>query len=400
MTTFRNAKKHFARGWLALLGILIALGGLLTVGAAPKLTRKRQADEIASQALNQPPLVTVTDVELTDAFHRFSLPGSTIANQQTWLYARADGYLKDQRVDIGDDVSKGQLLAVIEAPEVKAELNAASAAVSQAEAELQRINAELELAKLRLVRERRLVQSNATSQETVDQREAEYKVSLAAKEMAVATIEAKRAEVERLDQEIEFQQIQAPFDGVITARSYDVGALITDDAPEQTPGLYRVSELKRLRVVVDVPQQYATTLAIGDTVLVRRPDSQSEEIVAKISRTTQSIAPEARTLRVEIEIPNEARTLLPGMYIETEFIVQQAPRVLIPSGALITRSQGTKVALLGDGDTVRYREVTVLRDRGSSLELSSGLTGDETLIIRPGDDLKEGTKIRAVRSKS
>ncbi|OYP32924.1 efflux RND transporter periplasmic adaptor subunit [Rhodopirellula sp. MGV] len=399
MTLSSNAKA-FLSSVTTILATIAILGGLFAFGAAPKISRRDKARAIALDHATRPPRVTVSKVGLTAPFHTFVLPGSTVANQETRIYARAKGYLGEQRVDIGDSVSVRDVLAVIEAPEVQAELDEAKASLSQSQAERQRIDAELGLSKIRFAREQKLSQSQATSQETVDQREAEYKVALAAQKMASATIDARQAQIERLKQQIRFQTIEAPFDGVITERAYDVGALITADSPEDAPGLFRLSEIDRLRVIVEIPQHYATAISVGDEVGIFRVNNRQDRVLASVTRTSRSISPDARTLRVEVQIPNEDHRLLPGMYIEAEFKVNQPSRVLIPSGALITRGSGTKVAVLAQNNTVAYRDVTVLRDQGSSLELSAGLVGDETLIIRPGDDFKEGTVVDPVTTPS
>lgn len=381
---------------LFLCGMLL-LGSLLALGALPRLERAERTQQAVRVKRNQPPRVIAREVEVHTGTREITLPGSLFALRETALHPRVDGYLAKRLVDIGDQVSADQLLARIDAPEIEANLEQARAQLTESEAKREQMLADVRLAQVSFDRQAKLLSRDITTQQEYDDYEAALQVAKANLRVAEATILAQRANVRRLEKLVSFQEIRAPFDGVITARGYDEGALVAGDQPGQAAELFRVAQIDALRVFVDVPQEWSTRVRTGDEVYLERREHPGERIKAQVARSTSSLSPETRTLRVEIQVANRERKLLPGMYVRAHLQFDAPRSIRIPSAALITRGDGTRVAVIDDESRIVYHPVTIGQDFGSHLEVQTGLEGDELLALRPGDDLPEGTVVEAVR---
>lgn len=382
-------------GALAVL-MLAALGTLGVFGVRARARVEADRDEATAAARTDRPRVLVTKAERAPSRVEQVLPGTASPLFQTAIYARTSGYLKRWLVDIGDTVKEGQLLAEIETPEVDAQLLQARAALAEAEATVERDRASEALSRVNLGRVRRVIDSGAGSSQDLDASEAAAKVATATVGVSEATIAAGRANVKRLEDLQRFQRVTAPFAGVVTARNFDAGALmVADNAAAKE--LFHIARIDTIRVFADVPQTFATGIRPGHRAPVFRREVPGREFPGTVARTTNAIDPTTRTLRVEVDVPNPDGALLPGMYLQVRFSLEAPAAVVrVPGAAVITRADGAKVALVGEGQAVRYRPVTVGRDYGTTVDLVSGLTGGETLIIRPGDDLPDGTVVEPV----
>jgi RND family efflux transporter MFP subunit len=328
-----------------------------------------------------------------------TLPGNAQAFREAALYARATGYLKRWTVDIGDRILEGQLLAEISAPDVDDRLAEARAKLSMAKASLRVSEASLGLAKITL--SRGVASGDGTSPQTIDQERAQLRTTAAQVECAKASIQANQATVQKYADLQSFQKIVAPFAGVITARNVDPGALVTADNPSETRELFHLMQTDPLRVFVNLPQVYATTVGPGQLAVVYRPEDWLRRFSGQVTRTAGALDPNTRTLLTQLDVPNPDGALRPGMYLRVNFIAAcPTPSVLIPSAALVTRNDGPEVALLGENNSVRYRKVQLGRDYGSEVELVTGLEGGETVIVHPGDALAEGQVVEPASASS
>jgi RND family efflux transporter MFP subunit len=225
------------------------------------------------------------------------------------------------------------------------------------------------------------------------------KTTAAQVKSARAAIQVNQATVQQYADLQSFQKIIAPFNGVITARNVDPGALVTADNPSETRELFHVMQTDPLRVFVNVPQVYATSVAPGQKAVVYRQENPGKRFAGLVTRTARALDPNTRTLLTQVDVPNPDEALQPGMYLQVNFVAARAvPAVLIPSAALVTRNDGPEVALLDEHKAVRYRKVQLGRDYGAEVEVVTGLKGGETVIVHPGDALPEGHKVELASS--
>ncbi len=319
----------------------------------------------------------------TDA-PEIALPGNTQAFDDTPIYARTSGYLKQWYVDIGARVRRGQLLATIETPELDQQLE-------QARADLQTAQANFQIAQITAARWQNLVKTNSVSQQETDQ----ATFDLSAK---MALVNSNRANVERLQQLQAFERVIAPFDGLITARNIDLGALIQAGENTTPKELFHLAAIQVLRVYISVPEIYAPSVKNGAAVTVTLDAFPNEVFNGAIVRNSQSIDLTSRTLNVEVDVDNPAGRLLPGAYAFVHFkLPSGAHAVTIPSNALLFRSEGLRVGVVRDG-RVALTPIIVGEDYGNSIEVRGGLTPNDTIIVNPSDSLADGTPVR-VRTK-
>ncbi|WP_020469114.1 efflux RND transporter periplasmic adaptor subunit [Zavarzinella formosa] len=374
----------------------VAIGVFVVLGLAGRYARARQItvrDETSAATTGNRPRVLTIRVERAPAQVVQVLPGSASPLLETAVYARTSGYLKRRLVDIGDMVTEGQLLAEIETPEVDGQLLQARAALAESKATVERNKANEALAKVNVTRTRPLVRTNAVTQQEADEAEAALQVATASVGVSEATVTANQANVRRLEDLQRFQKVTAPFAGVVTARNFDSGALIVADNANARE-LFHLASVDTLRVFADIPQTFASSVHSGQLAPVFRPETPGREFPGTISRTTHAVDPRTRTLRVQVDVPNADGALLPGMYLQVRFRLDVPTGVMrVPGAAVVTRAEGTKVAVLDSTGAIHYRPVQVGRDFGTTVEILSGLTGGETLVVRPGDDLPEGTLV-------
>jgi RND family efflux transporter MFP subunit len=346
-------------------------------------TRGRVQAALATAAPNASELpVAVVRAKRADASQNVTFPGNVQAFVETPIYARTAGYLTKWYVDIGGRVTAGQLLALIDTPEVDQQLRQAEAAQLQAEANL-------DLAKTTAERWQNLLKSDGVSQQEVDQNASAYKARQADYQAAVAN-------VDRLKYLQSFQRVTAPFAGVITARSVDIGALIANGNSQQ---LFKLAQIDVLRVYVNVPEPYGNDMRTGIPAELRVAEFVNRAFAGKIVRTAGAIDPASRTLLTEVDVPNPKSEIMPGAYAEVAFhLTGGAKPLIVPSNTLVFRSAGSQVAIV-ENNKARLRDVTIGRDFGASLEIVSGLKDSDDVILNPPDSLSDGQPVAIQQSQ-
>lgn len=365
---------------LYLLAAAVLTAGLLTAGIAPRMARDAKAVESQSRA-GLAPMVVVDVPRMSPRTFEVTLPGSTKALQEATLYARTSGFVSQILADIGDTVREGQLLAVIESPEVDEEL-------ARARVRVQEAKANLVLAKSTLDRIQVLLKSRAVSEQENDDQQARVN-------SADAALRGGEADVRRLESLQSFQKVVAPFSGVITSRSTEKGALITAGSGSALPSLFTIAQEETLRIFLDVPQKHSVAVKPGAEARIVVRERPGRLYEGKVVRTSASLDRASRTLLTEIHLPNGERTILPGMYVQVKLSLERdEPAIVIPARALAMLNNGPHVVTVEPDSTLRYRPVTLGRDFGAEIEVSAGLTGTEKLIANPSDSFKDGQAVR------
>lgn len=367
------------RGVKRFLWILMIVALILAVWGV--LSRVRGRDNVGKETAEEAiPVVMVAKPSRSPATDELVLPGDVMAFIEAPIYARTSGYLKAWSTDIGTPVRKGQLLAQIETPEIDAQLR-------QARSELETAQANARIAEITNVRWKGLLEHNAVSPQDADTRAATAQATK-------ATADSAQANVKRLEELESFKRVVAPFDGVVTARNTDVGALINAG---QSAGsqLFRVADTARLRVYVQVPEQFAPQTQPGVAAELLFHEHPSTLYPAKVSRTSQALDPNLRTLQVELLVDNSKRELFPGSYTEVHFkLPGDASTLQVPATALVFRSAGLQVATVQPGDRVKLQSVAQGRDFGNAVEVLRGLSADDVIIVNPPDSIADGEQVR------
>ena len=375
----QNGRSAAIRWWVVVLAILI-LAAIIASGIWPRLqARATLGKETAEMAI---PTVAVVTPKRSAPAQEVVLPANVQAYIDAPIYARTNGYLRKWYVDIGGHVKAGQLLAEIETPEVDQQLH-------QARADMATAQANLNLAEITAKRYADLLKSNSVSQQETDNAQGNY----AAQQ---ATVKAAEANVKRLEELQSFEKIYAPFTGVITARNTDIGALIDSGSSGGTrTELFHIAQPDRLRVYVNVPEQYSQAAKPGlqaDLMLSEFPD---RPFPGTLVRTANAIDQNTRTLLVEISVNNPTGTLLSGAYAQVHLKIPSAvSSYLLPVNTLLFRSEGLRVAVLGSGNKVELRPVTLGRDYGTEVEVVAGLNGNEAVLANPPDSIVDGEEVR------
>jgi len=326
------------------------------------------------------PVVTVTQPQRGDSSAVLALPGRLEAYSRAPIYARVNGYLKDWKVDIGATVQGGQLLAEIEAPDVDQQL-------AQAKADLLTARANAALASTTAKRWQQLVKSDAVSRQDVDMKNGD----LAAK---AAIVKATQANVERLEVMEGFKRITAPFSGTVTARTTDVGALINAGSGKGLE-LFVISDTHKLRLYVSVPQTYAAQITPGTQAQMTVPERPGHTFAATVEASAQSVDPASGSTLVQLAVDNASGQLVPGAFANVRFDLRTAAASLsIPASALIFDSRGSRVATIGSDSRVALKPVTVARDLGNVIEISSGLAANDRIIDSPPDGISQDDQVR------
>ncbi len=365
-----------------LLAVAIALGVLVYRGIGTRVSA--EAALVKSTQSNVALDVAVTHATRLAGDQEVILPGDVQAFTDAPIYARVNGYLKKWNFDIGARVHKGDVLAEIDAPELDAQL-------VQAKANLATANANLTLAQTQATRWQGLIKTNAVSQDEVDQKVG----ALNADKTIVA---ADEANVRNLEQQVSFEKVVAPFDGVVTARRTDVGALITAGASSSAQELFHLAAIDRLRVFIDLPEQDRAAARAGAKATLYLNEFPGKTFTGVIARNANAIDPSARTLRVEIDVDNPKGEMLPGSYVSVHLKAPGAENpIVVPSNTLLFRSEGLRAAVVKDGKA-QLIPIKVGRDFGETLEVVSGLTTDDDLIVNPPDSILPGAPVRVIQS--
>ncbi len=350
---------------------LLVLGALFVFfGVLPRLKNKGELHTEAEKEKNRVPLVNAVSLKHSSDTTGLALPGQIQPYRQTPLYARTQGFLRRWYVDIGAQVKQGQLLAIIDAPEL--------------DQDIARAKADQQLAQTNLDRLQSVQLPGAIAKQDVDTRRSAVTVA--------------QANLGRLQALKDLQQIRAPFTGIITSRTAENGTLVS---PGTGQPLFTISELGMLRVFVDVPQTYYRYIKVGMPATVVIPELQNQTFAGKVVRTSGTLRSESRTLLAEVAISNPKRELPSGLYSQVKFamITAQAP-VLIPANALQITPEGSKVVVVESDQRIRFVSITLGRDYGTTLEASSGLTGQELVVTNPNDRLHDGQKVRLRKAET
>jgi RND family efflux transporter MFP subunit len=313
----------------------------------------------------------------------------------TSIYARTPGYLSRILVDIGSRVRAGELLAVIDAPDLDQQVVQARGLVGQARASLRLATAEL-------ARWRTLSVGGAVTADELDQKTAAFSV-------ATAALNAAEADLGRLIHLQAFERVVAPFSGVITQRNVDPGALVGPTGSASTAlaagsgsatgSLFQIARVDSLSVYLDVPEQYSMDLRVGTAAVVTVPQLPGDTLQGRVTRTARSLDPTARTLLTEVDVANRTGFYLPGMYAQVQMRIEQVAAPLqLPATALVIRAGPPQVVTVRPDSTVRFQNVQIGRDHGAWLEVTGGLTNGATVVVNPPDNLQDGARIRTVRA--
>jgi RND family efflux transporter MFP subunit len=370
---------------------------LIAIGAVALIPKLRHRDALRTEATVAagPPIVLATRLAAGDRSSRLELPATIQAFEQTTIFARTSGYIKDRYVDIGDHVRKGQLLAVIEDPQTAQSLLQAEATLAQTKAQLLQAQANAELSSVTNQRWQSLVKAGVVAQQDADQKRAQSAADLAAVTAARANITANQANVASLTQQASFARVTAPFDGIVLSRSIDRGSLISVGSQNSVQPLFTVAQSSTVRVFANVPQSNTVGLRDGQIAQVAVRELGGQTFPGTITRTSQSLDPGTRTLLVEVDLKNDGR-ILPGMYATVRFDLPPTatPPVMLPANALVIRTSGPQAVVLDANNVAHFRSVTLGRDLGSETEVLKGLQPGDVVVLSPGDDVVEGARVK------
>lgn len=428
-----NSPGHSTRHWgIFLILLIVAAALVIFVGWLPRHKREEKIDQEARARTQNVSRVQAVRVEPGPPSNELMVPGTSQAYVEAPVYARASGYLVKRLVDIGDRVHTGQLLAVIDAPDLDKQVAQARSNLLQSESNLNQLEAQLHLASLTWDRYKVLVAKGVFSRQDGDTQEANFRVSEANVHAAQNIIQANHDNLERLIVLQQFERVTAPFNGVITARNVDVGSLITAQgsglaaSDQSVPGgtqsaaegnnagasgtlssnaapstggiqggaLFNISSTDRLRVLVSVPESYSNSIRLGQRAQVFFDADTNHPYQARVTRTTAAIDQNTRTLLVEVQVANPRERLMPGMYVVVNFIqVQSRPPLLVPGEAIVVRNGKSVVALVGENNVVHFQPIVIGRDYGNESEILSGLQAGNIIVRTVSDEVQDGAKV-------
>lgn len=436
------------KGLIGISGLVMSVA--LPIGIVPRILNAQELQHAEEQTANLRPAVTLANAKVAPADRLLNLPGAVEAIEETAVYARTNGYVERRFVDIGDRVKMGQPLAHLDTPEIdqssieaeaqvlgfvagkaqseaqrdraKADLDRAIAQLSQARAVLIERESDMKFAASSYVRWKKLGEQGAVSLQDVDEKETRLKTASASKtaagdsvtaaqseviaararlnaeeaniKLSSANVATSRARADRSSTEKSFQNVVSPFSGVITERNVDAGMLVTSGSDTSRTPLYRIARIDIVKVFVDVPQYASSGIRLGQQVSINLKEYPHRTFKGKIARTSVALDPTARTMKTEIHVQNSDLTLSPGMYADVTFSVARSnPVFLIPANSLITSTDGLQVLTVSSDEHAHYKTIKLGEDLGNELEVVSGLTGKERLVINPLDSIKENEAV-------
>jgi membrane fusion protein, multidrug efflux system len=371
-----------SRRKLGIFGVVAGIAALLLVVSGIR-AREDSSAKLLEWTDNQAiPTVAVVLSDARALNATIDLPGRLEAYYRAPIFARVSGYLKSWSVDIGARVKAGQVIAEIEAPDLDQQL-------LQARADLASQQASARLSEATLNRRKTLIASNFVSMQEIDERTADLSNKRAA-------VNSGQANVERLEALAGYKKITAPFNGVVTARDTDVGALINAGGGSGPP-MFVISDIRKLRVYVNVPQNYVPAVKIGAKAVISMPEYPNRTFAATVEASSQSVDVGSGTTRMQLALENPKGELMPGGYANVRLSLQRDVAPLhIPASALIFDQNGLRVATVGLDDTVLFKTVTIARDLGRDIELESGISLDDRIITAPPDGIADGDRVRTV----
>jgi RND family efflux transporter MFP subunit len=372
---------------------LLLLCLALAVGLWRHYSLHAQVMSAAEARRNFVPSVRTAPVRASSSILSVTWPGTTEAFEQANIYARASGYISKRNVDIGSRVKGGDLLVEITAPEVEHQIAQAEGTLAQLKAALEQAKANRDLAQVTWDRDSPLVKEGWVTKQQGDTDRLTVEARVAAVSVAAANITAQEAQLLVLRQQKVYQSVVAPFDGVITQRNIDVGSLVQADATGGT-FLFTLMHSNTIRIQLYVPQDEAFGVAPGVAAIVRVPEFPGRDFPGTVTRIADALQPGTRTLLTEIDVPNPEHALTPGVYCYVELkIPRKTPSLVVPSEAIIFNRNGLSVAVVEDG-VARIHPVTVVRDFGTTVEVSAGVKDGDQVILNPPVDLTDGRKVK------
>ena len=377
MSTDPNQPSRRKLGLVGVIG-LCAAGAIVVTGI---MARAKTDSELKTWTDAQAiPSVAVAPADARALNATLDLPGRLEAYSRAPIYARVSGYVSSWSADIGKQVKSGQVLAEIEAPDLDQQL-------LQARADLVSQQSSAKLSEATLNRRKSLVASNFVSAQEIDERTADLNNKRAA-------VNSGQANVERLEALAGYKKVTAPFDGVVTQRNTDVGALISGGTGTGL-AMFVISDITKLRVYVDVPQSYVPAIRIGAKAVITVPDHPSRSYAATVEASSQSVDVGSGTARMQLALDNPKGELLPGGYANVKMsLAREAAPLHIPASALIFNKDGTRVATVTADDKILFKTVVIARDLGRDIELASGITADDRIVTTPPDGLRDGDAVK------
>jgi len=377
--------------------VVVALAAGFLIVRLVKTASEARLAAATKQEAAELPRVDVVRVGPPPSTQTLVLPGETAAWYTSTIFARVNGFVGQWFADIGDRVKSGQVLATIETPELDAEYEAAKAKLKVAQAEVQVRQAQLEFAKVTYERWRNSPKGVVSEQEREDKKAGNGE-AIAQLDAAQAQVALDQAQVDRFSAFEGFKRVTAPFDGTIIERRIDLGNLVTAGSTTDTTILYRMTLDDPLRVFVDAPQStVAELIRVGTPSVVAADYRPNQSFEGKIARTAEAINEAARTLRVEVDISNPNHTLIPGTYVNVTFKLTSGGLIQVPAAALMFRTKGPEVAVIENG-RVNIRNVTIGRDNGNVVEISSGLTEGDKVALNLSSRITDGERVEAVEA--
>lgn len=421
--------------WIVLLLLAVLIGVLFVLGLIPKIKENKILNEREEAVAASVPTVSTVKITAAPFEESATIPGNIGAMQYTTIYARVDGYLKSRIIDIGDSVKTGQLLAEIDTPTIDEEIAQAKADLSQAKAqlvgaqaklreskaqdetaaaEIKKVEADQQFAAVTADRWQNMASRGAVSLQSRDERNralasqnasleqaraqkiaADDAVSSAAAQVQVARagVESKQAALDRYKAQQAFKYIKAPFDGVITVRKVDPGALITAGSQSANMELFQLAKLDVLRIYVNAPQNLARYLAPGQKAELSVSSFPERTFEGTVTNISGALDPQTRTRQTEIKIDNPDHKLLPGMYAQVKLTAHRPDTwVRVPSSAVIPKNGDLDVFIV-EGGKAKLKKVVIGRDFGDEIEIKAGLDKDQVVIVSPPDDLRENDPV-------
>lgn len=429
-----QAKKrgHSKLYWFIFAAIILVTAILVIfVGWLPRHKRQRLIEREAQERTHAVPKVQVMKVVRGPAISELMIPGTTLAYEEAYIYARASGYVSRRVVDIGDRVHEGELLAVIDAPDLDKQVSQARSNVLQSESNLAQMEAQLHLAALNWDRYKVLVAKGVFSRQEGDTQEANYRVAEANVRAAQNTVQANRDNLEREIVLQQYERVTAPFNGIITDRNVDVGSLITAQgsglgvsnvtqpgttqagaqgnnqgasgslsssvAPStggaQGGEMFGIASIDPMRILVSVPEAYSGLVRTGERAALFFEEQPQEKFEGRVTRTSASIDQNTRTLLVEVQARNPREVLMPGMYVIVNFIQLKAvPPLVVPGESIVVRNAKNTLAVV-ENDYVHFKPVQIGRDFGNQTEIVSGIQPGDVIVKTITDEIQDGVKI-------
>jgi RND family efflux transporter MFP subunit len=413
--------------WIVLAVFVLLVAAVGIGGYLPRERRSAAAEADAKRERDSLPVVNVAPVRQSTPTSELLLPANIASLREASIYARASGYLQKRFVDFGDRVKEGQLMAIIEAPELDQQVAQGRASVAQAEqqlgqtkAALEQARANLELQRVTWERYKAVLARGAISKQEGDQAQTAYQTTQAVVQAsesnvraAEENVRASKANLDRLITMQEFERVRAPISGVVTVRNVDTGSFIStsgassasagpqNGAGNPAPGeLFRVAQIDTVRLLINVPQTSAPDIRVGQTADVMLQEFPGRVFQGRITRTSNALDPATRTLLTEVQVANPNRLLLPGMYAQVRLVSRRSSTpLLIPGESLIATPKGLLVAVAlpagagKDEKRVHLQQVQVGRDYGAETEITAGLEAGQFVIVNPGDVVREGVMV-------